>query len=179
MSSKKQPVIEFLDAVISSLTKQQQRLLSLKFGQEMSNSQIAKVAPALGLDEVQSETKVSELIGGMLEIIQIYERELDSAKRVQQKLLPDSLPKIDDVEVAVRYQPFLGVSGDYYDFIAMDERRLGVALGDVSGKGISAALLMASARASLRAHARAHDSTAETLGQLNQILLKDSMPEHF
>jgi sigma-B regulation protein RsbU (phosphoserine phosphatase) len=77
-------------------------------------------------------------------------REIEIAREVQQRLFPQSIPCIPGVDLAGRCRPALEVGGDYYDLIEMEGGNLGFAIGDVSGKGISAALIMASLRASLR-----------------------------
>jgi len=77
-------------------------------------------------------------------------REIDIARGVQQRLFPQRLPKIPAVDCAGVCRPAQGVGGDYYDFLELSGGRLGIALGDVAGKGIPAALLMASLQASLR-----------------------------
>jgi sigma-B regulation protein RsbU (phosphoserine phosphatase) len=78
------------------------------------------------------------------------DREMEIAREVQQRLFPQRIPEIGGLSLAGMCRPALGVGGDYYDLIELDDGRLGLAIGDVSGKGISAALLMASLRASLR-----------------------------
>jgi sigma-B regulation protein RsbU (phosphoserine phosphatase) len=77
-------------------------------------------------------------------------REIEIAREVQQRLFPQRIPAIAGVSVAGMCRPASGVGGDYYDLFEMDDGHLGFAIGDVSGKGISAALIMASLRASLR-----------------------------
>jgi phosphoserine phosphatase RsbU/P len=77
-------------------------------------------------------------------------REIEIAREVQERLFPQEMPNIAGASVAGHCRPALGVGGDYYDVIHLEDGRLGLAVGDVSGKGISAALLMASLRASLR-----------------------------
>ena len=77
-------------------------------------------------------------------------RELEVAREVQERLFPQEFPIIDGVSLAGHCRPQQGVGGDYYDSFMLDDGRMGLAIGDVSGKGISAALLMASLRASLR-----------------------------
>jgi sigma-B regulation protein RsbU (phosphoserine phosphatase) len=77
-------------------------------------------------------------------------REIEIAREVQERLFPQQMPTIPGATVAGCCRPALGVGGDYYDVIELEDGRLGLAVGDVSGKGISAALLMASLRASLR-----------------------------
>jgi sigma-B regulation protein RsbU (phosphoserine phosphatase) len=77
-------------------------------------------------------------------------REMEIAREVQERLFPQTIPQIPGIGLAGACRPAQGVGGDYYDFIELEDGRLGLAIGDVSGKGISAALLMASLRASLR-----------------------------
>jgi sigma-B regulation protein RsbU (phosphoserine phosphatase) len=77
-------------------------------------------------------------------------REIEIAREVQQRLFPQRIPKIAGVGLAGMCRPASEVGGDYYDLIEMEDGHLGFAIGDVSGKGISAALIMASLRASLR-----------------------------
>jgi phosphoserine phosphatase RsbU/P len=78
-------------------------------------------------------------------------RELEIAREVQERLFPQTIPAVEGIELAGFCRPALGIGGDYYDYFALPGGELGIAVGDVSGKGIPAALLMASLRASLRA----------------------------
>ena len=75
-------------------------------------------------------------------------REVEIAREVQERLFPQKLPVIAGLDYAGHCRPALGVGGDYYDFLALPQGHLGVAIGDVSGKGIAAALMMASLQAS-------------------------------
>jgi sigma-B regulation protein RsbU (phosphoserine phosphatase) len=77
-------------------------------------------------------------------------REIEIAREVQERLFPQEMPNLPGATLAGHCRPALGVGGDYYDVFDLGEGRTGLAVGDVSGKGISAALLMASLRASLR-----------------------------
>ena len=77
-------------------------------------------------------------------------REIEIAREVQERLFPQSLPPIPGIEYSGACRPALGVGGDYYDFLPLANGDLGVAIGDVAGKGIAAALLMASLQAFLR-----------------------------
>ncbi|MGB7168235.1 MAG: SpoIIE family protein phosphatase [Acidobacteriaceae bacterium] len=77
-------------------------------------------------------------------------REMEIAREVQERLFPQQMPELSGATVAGACRAALGVGGDYYDVIQLEDGRIGLAVGDVSGKGISAALLMASLRASLR-----------------------------
>jgi phosphoserine phosphatase RsbU/P len=105
-------------------------------------------------------------------------REMEVAREVQERFLPQSSPGIAGVELAGAYRAALTVGGDYYDFIEMKEDScvsLGIAIGDVSGKGISAALLMASLRASLRALTRKGNcDLAEVMSEVNSLIFEGS-----
>jgi sigma-B regulation protein RsbU (phosphoserine phosphatase) len=78
------------------------------------------------------------------------DRELEIAHEVQQRLFPQRYPAIDGLTLAGHCRPAQGVGGDYYDVIELEDGRLGFAIGDVSGKGVSAALIMAGIRSCLR-----------------------------
>ncbi len=78
------------------------------------------------------------------------DREIEIAHEVQERLFPQQIPVVKGMSLAGHCRPAQGVGGDYYDMIELPDGRLGLAIGDVSGKGISAALLMASLRACLR-----------------------------
>jgi sigma-B regulation protein RsbU (phosphoserine phosphatase) len=93
------------------------------------------------------------------------DRELEIAREVQQRLFPQKLPQVDGLDFAGYCRPALGVGGDYYDFIRLPDGCLGIAIGDVSGKGIAAALMMASLQASLRGQTI---KPAETLSEMVQ-----------
>src|SRR5215469_14606179 len=86
---------------------------------------------------------------------EIANRELEIAREVQERLFPQKFPAIPGLDCAGYCRPARGVGGDYYDFLLLENGRIGVAVGDVSGKGIAAALLMASLQASLRGQAAA------------------------
>jgi sigma-B regulation protein RsbU (phosphoserine phosphatase) len=109
-------------------------------------------------------------------------REMEIAREVQRRLFPQAPPSIPGVEIAGHCRPALGIGGDYYDFIPLDRAsdgtaqtlsRLGIAIGDVSGKGISAALLMAGLRASLRGQTLTGFDLARLVRNVN-LLLYDS-----
>ena len=63
------------------------------------------------------------------------------ARQIQSSILPQAMPRLARVTVAARYRPLAAVAGDFYDFLEIDERRLGVLLADVSGHGVPAALI--------------------------------------
>jgi len=102
--------------------------------------------------------------------LQVQEQELDRAREIQRALLPKTLPQLPGVQVAGAWQPARIVGGDYFDVIRLDSKRLGVCIGDVAGKGISAALLMANLQASFRALATADASPSAVCAKLNAFL---------
>jgi phosphoserine phosphatase RsbU/P len=100
-----------------------------------------------------------------------FSRELEIAREVQERLFPQQLPVIAGLEYGGACRPALGVGGDYYDFLPLAGGRLGIALGDVSGKGIAAALTMASLQASLRAEVSRESSEVGCIvGAVNRLL---------
>ena len=100
-------------------------------------------------------------------------RELALAAEVQRRLLPERPPECLAVELAGFCQPARGVGGDYYDFLKFDNDRLGVAIADVAGKGIAAALLMSTVQATLRSlsvDGAGNNSLADMVATLNRLL---------
>ena len=107
-------------------------------------------------------------------------RELEIARGVQQRLFPQTLPPVAGLRYAGICHPAHGVGGDYYDFIYLGPGKLAVALGDVTGKGISAALLMASLQAMLRIHSEAHRNDPERLtADINRHMVNATHAERF
>jgi sigma-B regulation protein RsbU (phosphoserine phosphatase) len=102
--------------------------------------------------------------------LQQQEEELKRAREIQQMLLPNVLPQLPGVQISGAWQPAREVGGDYFDVIALDEKRLGICIGDVAGKGITAALLMANLQASFRAFATADASPQAVCTKLNKFL---------
>lgn len=102
-------------------------------------------------------------------------REMEIAREVQERLFPQHLPVIQGISLAGACRTVFGVGGDYYDAIEMEGGRLGLAIGDVSGKGISAALLMASLRACLRTMTcTATNCLPELMENLNRLIYEAS-----
>jgi phosphoserine phosphatase RsbU/P len=107
-------------------------------------------------------------------------REVEIAREVQERLFPQTLPPIQGVEYAGACRPALGVGGDYYDFLALPGGQLGIAIGDVSGKGIAAALTMASLQASLRGEAtRAPDDLSALVSNVNRLVYEASSSSRY
>jgi phosphoserine phosphatase RsbU/P len=99
--------------------------------------------------------------------------ELSLASDVQLTLLPQEMPTVAGIELDARYHAAQKVGGDLYDIIPLDGGRIGVAVADVAGKGISASLLMAICRTLLRTIAPRHESPARVLAELNRALAPD------
>jgi phosphoserine phosphatase RsbU/P len=107
-------------------------------------------------------------------------REVEIAREVQERLFPQKLPVVAGLDYAGHCRPALGVGGDYYDFLALPQGRLGVAIGDVSGKGIAAALMMASLQASLRSEAtRAPENLAAAVASVNRLVYEASSSNRY
>jgi sigma-B regulation protein RsbU (phosphoserine phosphatase) len=107
-------------------------------------------------------------------------REVEIAREVQERLFPQNLPKIDGVDYCGACRPALGVGGDYYDFLLLPKGVLGIAIGDVSGKGIAAALLMASLQASLRGQAiRGTSDLADMISNVNRLVYDASASNRY
>lgn len=95
------------------------------------------------------------------------EAELDFALKVQQALFPNHMPSTGGLEFSTVCIPAKGISGDYYDVLELPEGRLGIAIADISGKGISAAILMANLQATLRVVASSGQPPGEVCTRLN------------
>jgi sigma-B regulation protein RsbU (phosphoserine phosphatase) len=114
---------------------------------------------------------------------QRLENEVSIAHEVQSQLFPRRLPEIPGVELGAFCKPARGVSGDYYDFLQLGPTTLAIALADISGKGISAALLMASVQAALRSQiligGRAEAPTSEITSGINRHLFLNTTDDRF
>lgn len=107
-------------------------------------------------------------------------REVEIAREVQERLFPQKLPLILGLDYCGACRPALGVGGDYYDFLLLPNGALGIAIGDVSGKGIAAALLMASLQASLRGQAiKGASDLAEMMGNINALVYDASAENRY
>jgi sigma-B regulation protein RsbU (phosphoserine phosphatase) len=123
-------------------------------------------------------SRLSEAIAAEVAHRELLHREIEIAREVQQRLFPQNMPEIPALEYAGYCRPARGVGGDYYDFLALASGRLGLAIADVSGKGIPAALLMASLQASVRGQSQADSShVAELMSNVNRLVC-DASPEN-
>jgi sigma-B regulation protein RsbU (phosphoserine phosphatase) len=108
------------------------------------------------------------------------DRELEIARDVQQRLFPQKLPLVKGLDFCGYCRPAQGVGGDYYDFIHLATGSLGIAVGDVSGKGIAAALMMASLQASLRGQTiKPSDTLSEMIHHINGLVYEASSANRY
>ena len=114
---------------------------------------------------------------------QRLENEISIAREVQNQLFPQRLPSVPGVQIEAICKAARTVSGDYYDFIQLSPTRIAIAIADISGKGISAALLMASLQAALRSQLLAPGSdsmsTSELVSRLNRHLVRNTGDDRF
>ncbi|MGB7848710.1 MAG: SpoIIE family protein phosphatase [Candidatus Acidiferrum sp.] len=115
--------------------------------------------------------------------LQRLENEISIAREVQDQLFPRHLPHVEGVEIEAICKAARSVSGDYYDFIQLTPTQIAIAIADISGKGISAALLMASLQAALRSQlltpGNENISTAELVSRLNLHLVRNTGDDRF
>jgi sigma-B regulation protein RsbU (phosphoserine phosphatase) len=107
-------------------------------------------------------------------------RDLEIAGEVQQRLFPQSYPAVEGIDYYGYCRPALGIGGDYYDFVQLRNGKLGIAIGDISGKGVAAALLMANLQASLRGQTLAGVSDLSALMcNINQMMYEASSSNRY
>jgi phosphoserine phosphatase RsbU/P len=137
---------------------------------------LESVAAQTGL--ALENSRLTEAVASEVAQRERLNRELEIAREVQQRLFPQSGPQVAGLDYAGKCRPASSVGGDYYDFVEMGDGRLGIAIGDISGKGIPAALLMASLQASLRGLAIANPpELSRLMGNLNR-LIYDASPSN-
>lgn len=110
---------------------------------------------------------------------QRMEDELNIARQVQEGLLPASIPETPGLEVSGKSESCLEIAGDYYDVIRLDRNRTVLAIGDVSGKGAGAALLMSNLQASIRTAVRIASDLREIVNQINELIYENTQVHQF
>src|SRR6516225_4317693 len=157
---------------------------------EIESDEFAKRAIAAALDGVQTESaahtalaqevaRLTTAIGSEMAQRDRLTREFEIAREVQEHLFPQRLPPAPGLDYCGRCWPAREVGGDYYDFLELPEGRLGIAIGDVSGKGIGAALMMASLEASLRGQASVGHDLAELMKRVNNLVYEASSASRY
>lgn len=126
--------------------------------------EVARLTTAIGRERAQRER---------------LNRELEIAREVQEHLFPQRLPPVPGLDYCGACRPAREVGGDYYDFLELPGGRLGIAIGDVSGKGVGAALMMASLEASLRGQASAGHDVAELMKRVDSLVHQKSSANRY
>jgi serine phosphatase RsbU (regulator of sigma subunit) len=156
-------------------------------GRELTNRAIVvhrivegKIAEEWGMGTIGATLRKQRLEQEISERERV-EQELRVARSIQQASLPKEVPELEGWQIAPYYQPAREVGGDFYDFFELEEGRLGIVVGDATGKGVPAALVMASARSMLRAVAQAlsTSSPGDVLSRVNDALVTDIPPNMF
>ena len=137
------------------------------------NDLATQAAPALRVAQLVREKRAQDVERERIE------QELHVARLIQQTLLPKELPQLPGWQVSSYYQPARAVGGDFYDFLYFEDGRLGLVIGDVTDKGVPAALVMATTRSILRSIAHAAVSPGKVLEQTNDLLHQDIPPNMF
>ena len=127
----------------------------------------------------QEVARLTTAIGREMAQRERLNRELEIAREVQEHLFPQRLPPVPGLDYCGRCRPAREVGGDYYDFLELPEGRLGIAIGDVSGKGVGAALMMASLEASLRGQASLGHDLAELMKRVNSLVYQASSANRY
>ncbi len=147
--------------------------------------------PVSGNDQLAelsaSFNSMTDNLGRLILVAKENERmqsELEIAREVQGQLFPRAVPSIKGLKLSGVCKPARTVSGDYYDFLSVSDHAVAFAIGDVAGKGISAALLMAAIQSAMRTQLTAvtganHFSTASLVGTLNKQLYENTTPEKY
>jgi sigma-B regulation protein RsbU (phosphoserine phosphatase) len=141
---------------------------------------LASVASQAGM--ALENFRLAEDIAEKLEAERRTAREMEIAKEVQTRLLPQTAPVLETLECAGRCLQAARVGGDYYDFLELGRDRVALVLADVSGKGVHAALLVANLQAHLRSLiqlTRGATALVETLKQVNRVLWKSTAAQHY
>jgi sigma-B regulation protein RsbU (phosphoserine phosphatase) len=157
---------------------------------EIETDEFAKRAIAAALDGVKTESsaqtalaqevaRLTTAIGREAAQRERLNRELEIAREVQEDLFPQRLPVVAGLEYQGQCRPAREVGGDYYDFLELPDGRFGIAIGDVSGKGVGAALMMASLEASLRALASVVNDPAELMERVSSLVYQASSPNRY
>ncbi|MBM3754057.1 MAG: HAMP domain-containing protein [Acidobacteria bacterium] len=148
--------------------------------------------PVKGHDQLaELGNSYNEMIGNLDRLLKVakekerLQADLDIAKEVQEQLYPRSVPRVEGLRITAKLNPAKSVSGDYYDYQKVDDHHVTIAIGDVSGKGISAAILMANVQSAMRAQLRVAQQTkcdvdpAAMVSQINKHLEANTTVEKY
>jgi serine phosphatase RsbU (regulator of sigma subunit) len=134
---------------------------------ELLDTLAAQVGPAMRVAQLVREQRAQEEQRARID------QEMQLARQIQHALLPKELPAFAGWKLDTFYQPARQVGGDFYDFIPLADGRIGIVIGDVTDKGMPAALLMATTRTTLQAIAQTDTSPGEVLARVNALVCRD------
>src|SRR5215467_11848826 len=127
-------------------------------------------SPAIVKARVQTHLTLRGIREQLAQQLQIIQKELETARLIQLSILPSEIPKIEGLDIAARYIPMTSVAGDFYDFIVVDEKHIGILVADVSGHGMPAALVASMLKIALSAQEAHAADPAQVLLGLNRAL---------
>lgn len=127
-------------------------------------------SPAVVQARVQTHLALRETREQLARQLLAIQKELETAREIQHSILPREMPKIPGLDIAARYVPMTAVAGDFFDFLIVDEKRVGILVADVSGHGMPAALIASMLKIALAAQAANAADPAEVLLGLNLAL---------
>jgi serine phosphatase RsbU (regulator of sigma subunit) len=127
-------------------------------------------SPAVVKARVQTHLVLRGIREQLAQQLRTIQKELETARQIQLSILPSEIPKIEGLDIAARYIPMTSVAGDFYDFIVVDEKRLGILIADVSGHGMPAALIASMLKIALAAQVPHAEDPVQVLSGLNQAL---------
>jgi phosphoserine phosphatase RsbU/P len=127
-------------------------------------------SPAVVKARVQTHLVLRGMRQRLAQQLLAIRAELETARQIQLSILPRQIPKVKGLDIAARYIPMESVAGDFYDFIAVDENRIGILVADVSGHGMPAALISSMLKIALAAQSDKACDPALVLSGLNQAL---------
>lgn len=173
------PLLDLFDIVIPVKHKEQDIAFVFIGGLEEDDEMYNKV---------QFITTITNIIAVAIENKRLFKRQLEQsrmkremelAREMQLHLVPNQLPADQCYELASIYQPMLGVGGDYFDYIELSDAEFAFCVGDISGKGVAAALLMANFQASLHSLIRIESDTPAFIQALNSAIFKVTQGDRF
>jgi phosphoserine phosphatase RsbU/P len=127
-------------------------------------------SPAVMKARVHTHLALRETREKLAQQLLAIQKELETARLIQQSILPQTVPQIDGLDIAARYVPMTSVAGDFYDFIAVDNKHVAILVADVSGHGMPAALIASMLKIALASQSAHADDPARVLQGLNQTL---------
>jgi len=127
-------------------------------------------SPAVVMARVETHLMLRGIRDQLAQQLFTIQKELETARQIQLSILPSEIPKIEGLDIAARYVPMTSVAGDFYDFIVVDEKHIGILVADVSGHGMPAALIASMLKIALSTQEAHAADPAQVLLGLNRVL---------